>query len=336
MQQQLRFIRPERRLTIKEIRVTAARAMEQGEVALASEKYPIKSKVYGNDITDHMGLFNKIAYGNFRAKYGGEQIEPEEFFSELVCKTQERWESFDPLKNKSRAAFIYFIARGVLSQMLVKGRIDDGKYVRKAVNNFRHLREEMRQLRGKLEEKGLDLIPLLSKYETTLKVFEEMQRTMTVREMAMELVLKKYEIPKDAYLRANEARKGEMSLDAQRKNRDGEDTGTFMDSVLVDRETPDNIVADGQLKDILRSAIRTAIENVLAKRPKKERDLEIIGVMADGDEESFADIGRRYVISRARIGQVRDQLKAKIRTELEHGLAEHGGAARILELISSQ
>ncbi len=348
--QRIRFVRPTNGslLPIYEGPTRTAKPFttaKADDVALAKETFPLPEvrkmpkKIYGNMITDHLGLFRTIAHGNFRTKYGGEHLDADEFFGELLLKAQERWDQFDTERNKSRAAFIYSMARGVLSKMIRGNTNQDGMQFRKALHNFRAIREEIMRISYEIRNIQEDKLSWFCiKHGTSLAEFKEFYSTLEPKEIATIIVLRKYGITEECYHSVRNARKGELSIYMPKTNDDGEEVGTLGDTALTDRETPESQLANAQMNGIVKNAIEKAIEIVLSKRPNKERDRRIVEnflFVAEEDEKSLASIAADYGVTRERVRQVKDDILKRLKKAIDTELREHGGAEQVLALMRS-
>jgi RNA polymerase sigma-32 factor len=109
---------------------------------------------------------------------------------------------------------------------------------------------------------------------------------------------------------AQRLEKRDASLDAQ----------IYMDG---DATLLDTLRDDGQdqEEDALRSqrnaAVRTAVERIWTELDERERAIIVQRLLADGDEATLADLGKRFGLSRERVRQLESRVKMKLRRALQ-------------------
>jgi RNA polymerase sigma-32 factor len=109
---------------------------------------------------------------------------------------------------------------------------------------------------------------------------------------------------------AQRLEKRDASLDAQ----------IYMDG---DATLLDTLRDDGQdqEEDALRSqrnaAVRTAVERIWTDLDERERAIIVQRLLADGDEATLADLGKRFGLSRERVRQLESRVKMKLRRALQ-------------------
>ncbi|HEX5853674.1 MAG TPA: RNA polymerase factor sigma-32, partial [Solirubrobacteraceae bacterium] len=109
---------------------------------------------------------------------------------------------------------------------------------------------------------------------------------------------------------AQRLEKRDASLDAQ----------VYMDG---DATLLDTLRDDGQdqEEDALRSqrnaAVRTAVERIWTELDERERAIIVQRLLADGDEATLADLGKRFGLSRERVRQLESRVKMKLRRALQ-------------------
>ena len=109
---------------------------------------------------------------------------------------------------------------------------------------------------------------------------------------------------------AQRLEKRDASLDAQ----------IYMDG---DATLLDTLRDDGQdqEEDALRSqrnaAVRTAVERIWTELDEREKAIIVQRLLADGDEATLADLGKRFGLSRERVRQLESRVKMKLRRALQ-------------------